>query len=188
MSWTSWRERQRLKRALTVISGHSNRTMWLLVPFVPVLMLIVYVEGLSSKESAHFNSVFWGLVAALITGAFAFYRVERYRSLRFLMWLRDHRDDLRTGEATFSRQSLSRTSELVQYEVCVSMFVIYAQFRTSYCTKGRSLWMQILSTTIVLLFGWWSLWGPVVTIKSIVINVRGGHRISVQELLNQIPS
>ena len=162
--------------------------MWLLVPFVPVLMLIVYVEGLSSKEGTHFNSVFWGLIAALIAGAFVFYQIERYRSLRFLMWLRDHREDLRTGEVTFSGQTLSRTSELVQYEVCVSMFVIYAQFRTGYSIKGRSSMMQILSTLIVFLFGWWSLWGPFVTIKNIVINVRGGHRISVQELLNQIPN
>jgi len=188
MSLKSWRERRRIKRALATISGHSSQTMWLLVPFVPVLVLVVYVEGLSSKDQSHFNSVFWGLVAALIAAVFVFYQVERYRSLRLLTWLRDHRDELRTGEATFSGTTFSRTSELVQYEVCVSMFLLYAQFRTSYCVAGRSSVMKALSTVVVSLFGWWSLPGPFVTIKSLVVNLRGGHRVSVQDLLNQIPS
>ena len=188
MSWQSWRERQRLKRSLSILSGHSNRTMWLLLPFIPVLMLVVYVEGLSRKDGARFNSVFWGCVAALIAGAFVFYQVERYRSLRFLTWLYDHREDLRTGEVTFSGQRLSRVSELVQYEVCVSMFVLYAQFRTSYCVKGRSSVMQVISSIVVLLFGWWSLFGPIVTIKNLVVNVRGGRSVSVQELLNAMPA
>jgi hypothetical protein len=162
--------------------------MWLLVPFVPVLMLIVYVEGLSSKDGAHFNAIFWQLVAALIAGAFVFWRVERHRSLRFLMWLRDHREELRTGEIAFSGKKLSRASEVVQYEICVSMFVLYAQFRTSYYPNDRSSVMRVLSTIFVFLFGWWSLWGPVITIKNLVLNIRGGHKMSVQELLNQIPN
>jgi hypothetical protein len=161
--------------------------MWLLLPFVPVLLLVVSVEG-PSKDGSYFNTIFWSIVAALIGVTFVFFQIERYRSLKFLMWLRDHREDLRTGEVTFSGQSLSRVSELVQYEVCVSMFLLYAQFRTSYCLKGRSPLMQVFSTAAVLLFGWWSLWGPIVTIKNLVVNVRGGRSVSVQELLNGMPT
>ena len=188
MTWTEWRQRRQLKKDVSVLSGHSSRTMWLLVPFVPVLLLVVYVEGLSSKNGSHFNSVLWGIVCALIGATFAFYQVEKYRSRRFLMWLRDHRDALRTGEVSFLGKNLSRTSEVVQYEVCVSMFVLCAQFRTGYSLKDRSLGMKILSTAVVFVFGWWSLWGPILTLKNLVLNVRGGHRMSIQDLLNQLPS
>lgn len=188
MSWDSWREHRKLKKTLSVISGHSSRAIWLLVPFVPVLLLSAREESLSSQDGAHFNSVFWGVVAVLIGAVFIFYQVEKYRSRRFLMFLREHREVLQAGEVSMSGQDLSRMSEVVQYEICVSMFILYAQFRTGYALGNRTSPMRILSTVVVLMFGWWSLPGPVLTIKNLVLNIRGGHRMSVQELLNQLPA
>ena len=98
-----------------------------------------------AKAGSHFITIFWSSVAALIAVTFVFFRIERYRSLRFLMWLREQRAHLAAGEVTYNGQPLRRTSELVQYEVCISMCVLYAQFRTSYGVNGRSPLMQGLA-------------------------------------------
>ena len=182
-------------REATYKTGNGN-SVWALQPdnvapdsFVPVLMLVGYAEGLPpTKEHSQFNSVYWSCISALIAAVFVFYRIERYRSLRFLRWLREHREELLTGVATFKGTTFTRTSEVVQYEVCVSMCLIYSHFRTGYCTLARSLAMKILSIVVVSLFGWWSFTGPFVTIQCLVVNLRGGHRVSVEDLLNQLPS
>ncbi len=188
MGWKEWRQQRQLSRDLAVVSGHANRTMWLLVPFVPVLLLVVYVQGLSRKGASDFNMVFWEVIATLIAGVFVFFEVEKHRARRFLRWLRKNREALQVGGVPFHGQELGTQSEVVQYEICVSMFILYAQFRTSYCVKGRDLGMRLLSTVIVLLFGWWSLWGPFVTIKNLVVNLRGGHRVRVEDLLQSLPA
>ena len=76
----------------------------------------------------------------------------------------------------------------MQFEVCVSMFLLYARFRTSYFPKDQGLPTRILATVLVFLFGWWSLSGPFVTVQSLAVNLRGGRRMTVQELLNQLPA
>jgi uncharacterized membrane protein HdeD (DUF308 family) len=187
MGWNEWRQRRRLLRELSVLSGHSSRMMWLLPPFVPVLLLVVAVERPVAEGGSLFNIVFWGVVAGLIAVVFAVFQFEKYRARRFLLSLREQRDRVGKAEIFVGEMPLSLQSELVQFEVCVSMFLLYAQFRTAYVMEERSRPLQIFASALSLLFGWWALHGPYVTVKSLLVNARGGHRVSVEALLKQVP-
>lgn len=186
----SWRSRRRFHRRLETISGHGNRIMWLIPLFVPVLLLISYVEGKApSSGGSAVNSLVLGLAAILIAVAFVFYRIERYRSMTFLRWLHEQRDALRTGQIEYSGHAITRSTEVTQYRVCASMILFTVEFSTAFFFPVRTGHRRgaILPTVVTCLLGWWGIpFGPFYTIGTVIRNIRGGHRRSVQELLNEL--
>lgn len=185
----SWILQRRFRRRLETISGHGNRTFWLVPLFVPVLLLVSFVESAApSSSGSHINSIVWGIAAVLIACACAFYWIERYRAVAFLQWLHQQRDALRTGQIEYSGRAISRSTQVIQYRYCASMILFTVEFHTAFFPMrdghGRS---PVVPTLITCLLGWWGIpFGPIYTIATIIHNIRGGQRRSVQELLNEM--
>ena len=173
---SSWLSRRRFRRRLETISGHGNRIMWLIPLFVPVLLLVSYVERTApSSGGSAVNSFVWGTASALVAGAFAFYRIERYRSMAFLRWLHEQRDALRTGRIEYCGHAITRSTEVTQYRVCTSMILFTVEFSTAFSFVARDGHRRSVVFP-----------GPFYTIATVIRNIRGGHKRSVQELLNEM--
>lgn len=164
--------------------------MWLIPLFVPVLLLVSYVEHIApSSAGSGLNSIAWAAASALIAGTFVFYLVERHRSAAFLRWLHEHRDALRTERLEYSGCSISRSTEVTQYRVCVSMILFTLEFRTAFSVPAQKGHRRdaVFATLMTLLLGWWGIpFGPIYTIAATIQNVRGGDKRLVQALLNEL--
>lgn len=69
------------------------------------------------------------------------------------------------------------------------MILFTIEFNTgfSFPVRDRRLRGAVLPTLVTCLLGWWGFpFGPFYTIATIIGNIRGGHRRSVQELLNEM--
>lgn len=185
----AWLLRRQFRRRLETISGHEGRIIWLVPLFVPVLLLVSYVETTAPLSSgSHINSVTWGVVSALIVCACAFYWIERYRAMAFLQWLHEQREALRMGRIEYSGHAISRSTELIQYRICVSMILFTVEFSTAFFpVRDGHRRSAVVPTLITCLLGWWGIpFGPFYTIAAVIHNLRGGHKRSVQELLNEM--
>lgn len=186
---SSWLVRRRFRRRLEIISGHGNRIIWLVPLFVPVLLLVSFVESTApTSGGSQINSIVWGIVAVLIAFVCALYWIERYRAVAFLQWLHEQRDALRMGKIEYSGQAISRSTEVIQYRFCASMILFTVEFNTAFFPKrdGHSR-SAVVPTLVTCLLGWWGIpFGPFYTIAAVIHNIRGGQRRSVQELLNEM--
>jgi hypothetical protein len=72
----------------------------------------------------------------------------------------------------------------VQYQCCVSALIITFKRGTDiyFIRAGESRAMKGLGWTLLtLLAGWWGIpWGPIYTIQSLWVNLRGGHDLTPQ--------
>lgn len=73
-------------------------------------------------------------------------------------------------------------ARFVAFQYCISVFIM--SFRRSsdvyFIRAGESTLARSLGFTVVsLLFGWWGIpWGPIFTIQSLFINLRGGRDLT----------
>jgi hypothetical protein len=186
---SSWLSRRRFRRRLETISGHGNRIIWLVPLFVPVLLLVSFVESNApSSAGSHVNSIVWGIAAVFVVCVCIFYWIERYRAVAFLQWLHEQRDALRMGRIEHSGQAISRSTEVIQYRLCISIIVLTVEFDTAFVPMRDGHWRSaVVPTLVTCLLGWWGIpFGPFYTIAAVIHNIRGGQRRSVQELLNEM--
>ena len=186
---SSWLEQRRFRRRLEAISGHSSRIMWLVPLFVPVLVLVSFVESTApTSAGSHINSIVWGISAVLIAFVCAFYWIERCKAVAFLQWLHEQRDALRIGKIDYAGQAISRSTEVIQYRICASMILFTVEFNTAlFPSRDGHSRSAVVPTLVTCLLGWWGIpFGPFSTIAAVIHNTRGGQRRSVQELLNEM--
>ncbi len=77
---------------------------------------------------------------------------------------------------------LQRGARFVMYQYCVSLLVITLKrpssiyfIRAGEGSVGRGLGFSVIS----LLFGWWGIpWGPIYTLQSFWVNLRGGRDVT----------
>jgi hypothetical protein len=79
---------------------------------------------------------------------------------------------------------LQRGGRFVQYQYCVSAVIITFKRGTDiyFLRAGESRPVKGLSWTLLtLLAGWWGIpWGPIYTIQSLWVNMRGGLDLTAQ--------
>ena len=77
---------------------------------------------------------------------------------------------------------LQNGSRFVQYQYCISAAVItLKQFTNSYFMRpGRGESIRALQWSLLtLVAGWWGIpWGPIYTVQSIWVNLRGGNDVT----------
>ena len=75
-------------------------------------------------------------------------------------------------------QELRRGGRFVTYRFCVSTFIMACSVTSDifFYRAGESPAKEILHFCVAsLMLGWWGLpWGPVLTIRSLVTNLKGG--------------
>ena len=79
---------------------------------------------------------------------------------------------------------LQRGGKFVQYQYCVSAVIITFKRGTDiyFVRAGESRPVKGLSWSLLtLLAGWWGIpWGPIYTVQSLWVNMRGGHDLTAQ--------
>ena len=97
-----------------------------------------------------------------------------------------HRDQIRNGTAFFNGVPIDYESELTQF-VRVTGFLVFSQHEYSdYHVYEKEHLDALRRSWIVhsVLWGWWSIpWGPVNVLKSVWIDLTGGVRIRVRDLI-----
>ena len=97
---------------------------------------------------------------------------EPRADMAFKRWMRWNEAALR-GNGAFYRGSLLRVdTELVAYPLCVSYVAGVTRVWSPYYVRHsrQAICMQIVCTGLTLIFGWWSLPGPIVTIRTLANN------------------
>lgn len=79
---------------------------------------------------------------------------------------------------------VQRGAKFVQYQYCVSILVMTFKRGTDIyfvpSEQNRSV-KGLTWTLLTLLAGWWGIpWGPIYTIQSLYVNLRGGHDMTAQ--------
>jgi hypothetical protein len=89
------------------------------------------------------------------------------------------------------QQEIQQGAKFVVYQYCISLLVI--TFRRSSKVyfihhDGNALLRGLPFTLLSLVLGWWGIpWGPIYTIQSLWVNLRGGRDVT-QEILTSVKS
>ena len=96
------------------------------------------------------------------------WRVPRV-DMVFKRWMRWNEEAIRRGGAVYRGSRVTVATELVAYPLCVSYLAgatrVWSPYYVKYSPQARC--MRIVFVCLTLIFGWWSLPGPIVTIRTL---------------------
>jgi hypothetical protein len=104
----------------------------------------------------------------------------------FLDWIEKNRVNIFNERAEYKGIKISPDTEVVQFEICMSVFIATFRIPSGFYVKGHHNNGLIggLHSLISLIFGWWGIpWGPINTIKTIISNGNGSKRFVVRNIL-----
>lgn len=116
-------------------------------------------------------------------------RLEQNARLKFLLWLREHRDAVRNGNAAYEGKPVTLKTEVTHFRLAMSFLIISVKLHSRYyfVDDAANGPRRALFSLGSLLFGWWGLpWGPVFTIDALVTDLRGGKKESIGALLDKV--
>lgn len=155
-----------------------------------VILLILLIAGIVHIFMGHFAD--GGLLLAVggvISGVLYLMQRERQKGLDFLLWLQANRQSIEQGWSYYQGRKITPSSVLVQYQACVSLFIMTMRFRSPRVVVGSEQHQStgVIYTLVSVIAGWWGIpWGFIYTPQAIYRNVRGGYRQTVRELLPQL--
>lgn len=148
------------------------------------LFLLAAPLNLSNADYA--NAAFGALLGALaLGGGFVLHQAQTARN-ELLQWLADNADAIRRGTAVWQGQRVTPETTMRCFDTTISMLVFTSKFPSRFVLEGDSArtGIMLLSTLSTLLLGWWGIpFGPIYTVMSVYRNLRGGHVVRVEELL-----
>lgn len=115
------------------------------------------------------NSVVGGMYGSVLAYVlWLTWRVPR-RDMAFKRWMLWNEAALRGGGASYRGERMTVDTELVAYQLCVSYISGVTCVWSPYYVKHspEAFRMRIVFTGLTALFGWWSLPGPIVTIRTL---------------------
>ncbi|HNX63832.1 MAG TPA: hypothetical protein PKI60_01420 [Oscillospiraceae bacterium] len=116
------------------------------------------------------------LIVSLVIAAWiysvVFGYIEKERLKRFSKFLQINGREILSGATLeFEGVKYSAETELVQYQWCMSIFVMTFVRVTSFKIRGCDSGDAVISNLITALGGWWGIpWGPIRTIQCFVGN------------------
>ncbi|PZD96270.1 hypothetical protein DNH61_08705 [Paenibacillus sambharensis] len=126
------------------------------------------------------------VIGTILLGIYLVLRHDRREQEKFRMWLDANRLQILSDRAFYNHIEIDRHTKFVQFDAAVS-FGIFSTRRTSRLFVREvhfTLLQGMLFSLITLMFGWWALpVGPFRSISVLWRNVRGGHKITAQELI-----
>jgi hypothetical protein len=141
-------------------------------------------------HSGNTDDAIGGMVlAALGIGEFFVMTRARAGRLAFLRWLQENAAAVRHGAATWEGQAIDPTTKLRRFDTAISMLLISTKISSKFVVDGAAgaasvRWGSVLAS---LLLGWWGFpFGPVYTLSALFRNLRGGHVVTVGELLTEV--
>ena len=116
------------------------------------------------------------LIVSLVIAAWiysvVFGYIEKRKLKRFAQFLQMNGREILSGATLeFEGMEYSAETELVQYQWCMSIFVMTFVRVTSFKIRGCDSGDAVISHLITALGGWWGIpWGPIRSIECFVIN------------------
>ncbi len=175
--------------------------MWLL-PIISIAALAGAINGAFIKDEVRPAGIIVNLVVALIpAGWFWLLYTQKKAKQRFLLWLLQHVDEVRQSKATYEGIPITPNTVIRRYQSTVSIVVMtfryYSQYYIEAAQTGAttrvtqsyraSKAVGVAYTFLALIFGWWGIpWGPIWTLQTIGVNMSGGVKQSVGDLLATI--
>ena len=150
------------------------------------LFIFGFIANVVNNDVDLANTIIQWLIAGTCIAGHAFVAREDREREELLRFLSENAAAIRAGEARYRGSSLTYATRLRSCEVVLSFLVVSIKLPSRMIVVGgpshRSV--QIGSSLITFVFGWWGIpWGPVWTVKTIVNNLRGKPEISVGELI-----
>lgn len=158
------------------------------------IMALVVMLFLSSGKNAAVGGDFASMIVAfaisagLVMGAVYFFRQQSMSNL-FLNGLVENIREVEMGTAAYEDTTISMDTETAQFEACISALVITTLNSSRHLVVGHHsiFFTGLVYSLITLLLGWWGLpWGPIYTLQTLSRNLRGGHRRTVGEIVEQL--
>ncbi len=124
-------------------------------------------------------------IASFLLAIFLRERVVKQRT-DFINQLKSHRRELRAGGTVVVDGLLLRYDSVLRYyEVSIGHLVTSIEIPTPYrLHKGESHPEAIICAVISLFTGWWSITGPQTTLAVILLNLGGGSKKPVSQLID----
>ena len=132
--------------------------------------------------------VAFAISAGLVTTAVYFF-LQQAMSNVFLSGLVENIREVEMGTATYEDTTISLETETTQFQACISALIVTTRNPSRYLIVGhhRIFVTGLVYSLVTLILGWWGIpWGPVYTIQTLWRNLRGGHRRTVGELVEEI--
>lgn len=154
-----------------------------------LFFVLFLIAGFYHLFTGHFAdaAVLLGLDAVLLFFA-RWVAKEKEQAVEFLNWIKSKQEDLKKGWAFFNGQKITLSTEVTQYQGCISFFIVTTRFRSHYMVAGRNnsaTWLLFSGLTFA--FGWWGVpWGLIFTPQALYRNLSGGHRQTVGQLLTNV--
>ena len=151
-----------------------------------VLFLIVGIVKLFTGQFAD-AAVALGFCAVVFFFA-RWVSKEKKQSGEFLNWIKSRQEELKKGWAYYGNQKITLTTEVTQYQGCVSFLLFTSRFRSRFLIVGQGNTADwLIYSGLTFMFGWWGFpWGLLFTPQALYRNLRGGYRQTVGALLNNI--
>jgi len=148
---------------------------------------LFFVAAFYNVVIGSYEEALGGLViAGIMGGVYLFFRREKKQADEFLRWLFAHRADIERGGASYEGIRITPQTDIRQFRATLSFLFFTTSAPSRFLLSGRHSFIRtgLLYTLATLVFGWWGLpWGPIETVKSITRNLRGGHRITIGDIL-----
>jgi hypothetical protein len=161
--------------------------MWLYL-VIGCLFLYLVVGGLVQGPLAWGPLLGAAAVSAAMFGMWGWVKACRRSSRNSLTWIIANRDRItdeprRFIDSPWPSTFLSTDTQLREFNVVFSLFFVTCYHTTGYDVRWN--FFRGVSTTLwSLLLGWWGFpWGPIRTLETLVVNLGGGDRLAVRDLV-----
>ena len=130
------------------------------------------------------------VVAVISVGAYFFFRKERKDAEIFLNWLVKNATEIMKKGLYYQNSDnlITPDTELVQYRATASVLVATGTFYSNFHNRKNSARFLplVVYTLYSTVFGWWGIKGFFYNLVSIINNLKGGKKLTVNQLLTEL--
>lgn len=155
---------------------------------------VLLAAGILSAVFVPLNLLAGEPLSALECLAFAFAAIVGFvtmtrshtRRVSFVTWLYENSSAIWDGTAVYEGREIKPFTVLRRFDTTVSTLIITTRYSSEFVVEGdpRELRTKLVSTFTTLALGWWGVpWGPIFTLMALFRNFRGGHKVTVAEVL-----
>lgn len=121
------------------------------------------------------------------SGIFLFLRDVQEETDPLHGWLVENAAQIKQGTALHDGAPFRLETALTRFGGCTSIIIWSGRFRSPLRVEGSTAarFDGLLYSAVTLVTGWWGLHGLFWTIPALIENLRGGKRITVEELLKR---
>lgn len=178
-------------RATVKVLDWNGEFNFLLIPTTLGTLLLgsSVVQAFSHPERLSNGGLLVGLaLATVLVLPGALLLREQHREERFRAWLIEHHADLYQGGASYHGITLTAASQLQRYAYVQSLVLVSVQ------AIGRPLVLGLddpprcrrIYDLVTLLWGWWFITGPFLTVATVYRNHKAPQTLSVAEYMHQM--